>query len=47
MNFLFDFGDNWKFTVKLERVEPRGARKRPRILERHGKAPPQYPAWDE
>jgi hypothetical protein len=47
MDFLFDFGDNWRFTVKLERVEPRGARKRPRILERHGKAPPQYPSWDD
>jgi hypothetical protein len=47
MTFLFDFGDNWTFTVKLERIEPRGARKRPRILERHGKAPPQYPSWDE
>jgi hypothetical protein len=47
MGFLFDFGDSWRFTVKLERVEPRGARKRPRILERHGEAPQQYPAWDE
>jgi hypothetical protein len=47
MTFLFDFGDSWTFTVKLERVEPRGTRKRPRILERHGKAPPQYPNWDE
>jgi hypothetical protein len=47
MTFVFDFGDYWKFTVKLERVEPRGARKRPRILERHGKAPQQYSAWDE
>jgi hypothetical protein len=48
MSFLFDFGDNWKFTVKLERVEPLGSQKRPHILvERHGKAPTQYPGLDE
>ncbi|MGO9599257.1 MAG: IS1096 element passenger TnpR family protein [Isosphaeraceae bacterium] len=47
MTFRFDFGDKWQFTVKLERVEPLGAQKRPRVLESHGTAPPQYPAWDE
>jgi hypothetical protein len=48
MNLLYDFGDSWKFTVKLERIEPPGAKaKRPRILESHGKAPPQYPDWEE
>jgi hypothetical protein len=47
MTFVFDFGDNWKFTVKLERIEPSRSRQRPRIIERHGKAPPQYPDWDE
>jgi hypothetical protein len=49
MTFLFAFGDNWKFTVKLERVEPwpRGKQKRPPILESYGKAPEQYHAWDE
>jgi hypothetical protein len=49
MQLVYDFGDDWRFTVKLERVEPPGARakKRPRILESHGKAPPQYPNWDE
>ncbi len=48
MKLLYDFGDSWKFTVKLERIEPPGAKaKRPRILESHGKAPPQYPDWEE
>jgi Plasmid pRiA4b ORF-3-like protein len=47
MGFLFDFGDCWKFTVRFERVEPPDARKRPRVLERHGKAPAQYGDWDE
>jgi Plasmid pRiA4b ORF-3-like protein len=48
MNLLYDFGDSWHFTIKLERVEPPGARiKTPSILEKHGKAPKQYPDWDE
>jgi hypothetical protein len=51
MTFLFDFGNNWKFTVKLEAIEEaktggKGKRKGPRVLERHGKAPQQYPDWD-
>jgi hypothetical protein len=46
MVFVYDYGAHWKFDVKLERVEPRGNRKGPRILERHGKAPQQYPDWD-
>ena len=48
MQLLYDFGDNWQFTVKLERIEPPGAKaKGPRILESHGKAPSQYPDWEE
>jgi hypothetical protein len=44
---LYDFGDSWCFTVKLEKIEPPGAKiKAPRILESHGKAPEQYPIWD-
>src|SRR5207302_7201473 len=48
MELLYDFGDSWRFTLKLERVEPPGAKvKAPSILERHGKAPAQYPDWDD
>jgi hypothetical protein len=48
MELVYDFGDNWEFDVELERIEPAGARiKAPSILERHGKAPRQYPRWDE
>ena len=48
MQFHFDFGDDWKFDVKLERIEPPGARiKAPRIMEKHGKSPEQYPSWDD
>jgi hypothetical protein len=48
MRFLYDFGDEWEFNVQLESVEPPGRRKKtPRILEKHGKAPEQYPHWDD
>jgi len=48
MKLVYDFGDNWQFTIKLERIEPpSGRNKAPRILESHGKAPEQYPNWDE
>jgi hypothetical protein len=43
MDLTYDFGDNWHFDVKLERIDPPNARlKGPRIVERHGKAPRQY-----
>lgn len=47
MDLLYDFGDSWPFSIKLERVEPEGKLKKPKILEHHGKAPEQYPSWDE
>jgi hypothetical protein len=52
--FLFDYGDEWHFGVKLrhlsERVES-GAQY-PRVVAQEGEAPPQYPNleeedWDE
>jgi Plasmid pRiA4b ORF-3-like protein len=47
MELLYDFGDSWLFTIKLERVESPGAKvKAPRILESHGTAPAQYPDWE-
>jgi hypothetical protein len=48
MEYLFDFGDQWRFDVKLEEINPADARiKRPKILEKHGQAPPQYPNLEE
>ena len=47
--FLFDFGDEWHFGVKLVRQSPTvetGARY-PRMGARQGEAPPQYPDVDE
>jgi hypothetical protein len=48
MDRLYDFGDCWEFTIKLERIEPPGAKlKAPHILEKRGKAPRQYRDWDD
>ena len=46
--FLFDYGDEWRFGVKLARtgeIEP-GA-DYPRVVASHGQAPPQYGAEDD
>jgi hypothetical protein len=47
--FLFDYGDEWHFGVKLrhlsERAEP-GAQY-PRVVAQQGEAPPQYPDMEE
>ena len=41
--FLYDFGANWKFTVKLEQVKPPDPEiTRPIIVESHGEAPAEY-----
>ncbi len=48
MTFLFDFGDNWQFSVHLECIDPVDPQlKNPNVLEEKGKAPEQYPTWDE
>jgi hypothetical protein len=47
MNLIYDFGDSWRFTIKLERIDPPGKRRaKPKVVESHGKAPKQYPDWD-
>ena len=48
MEYVFDFGDYWQFTVELEKIEPPNPKfKRAKILESHGKAPEQYPDWED
>ncbi len=43
MEFLFDFGDCWRFTVTLESIDETDHRsKHHALLESHGKAPKQY-----
>jgi hypothetical protein len=47
-HYLFDFGDEWWHDITVEAVDaPRERGKYPRILEKHGKSPPQYPDYDE
>jgi hypothetical protein len=46
--FLFDYGDEWRFGVRLARtgeLEPGAAY--PRVVASHGAAPEQYPRFDE
>jgi hypothetical protein len=44
MTFLFDYGDEWRFRIKLIGFGQRTAKVRyPRILASKGKAPEQYP----
>jgi hypothetical protein len=51
--FLFDYGDEWHFGVRLVRTSEAPERhvRYPRVVASHGQAPPQYPAveddWDE
>lgn len=43
MMFLFDYGDDWQFLVKLIRFgEKKPKQKYPRILKKVGRAPKQY-----
>jgi hypothetical protein len=46
--YLYDYGDQHEFDVQIIAASadtPRG--RYPKIVERHGKMPPQYPDWDE
>lgn len=48
MTFLCDFGDNWQFNVRLERIETmKHRRAKPVILQECGTAPAQYRSCDE
>jgi len=47
--FWFDFGDDWKFEIKKDRsTHPPAPKTRyPRVVQRVGPNPKQYPNWDE
>ncbi len=48
MKFLFDFGDNWQFTILLEEIKTgKSIAKLPRITQKHGRSPKQYRNWDD
>ena len=47
--FLFDYGDEWHFGVKLRRLTEQAepGTQYPRVGARQGDAPPQYPALED
>jgi hypothetical protein len=48
MTYLYDFGDNWKFSVVLREVDDSDdAPAEPTILSTYGEAPEQYPLYGE
>jgi Plasmid pRiA4b ORF-3-like protein len=47
LEYVFDFGDWWKFGLQLETVVPGRGEYQGEILEAYGDAPVQYPDWEE
>ena len=47
--YLFDYGDEWRFKVKVHAINPAAPEDRdyPVLVEAIGDSPPQYPDWDE
>lgn len=46
--YLFDYGDNWQHQIDVIAIQdeiPKG--RYPKVTERVGDSPPQYPDWDE
>lgn len=48
MLFLFDYGDEWRFSVELKDIRKSEEKEsEPVVLESVGKAPKQYPSSEE
>lgn len=48
MQFLFDYGDDWRFQVEVIGLGEKVPKARyPKLLKAAGKAPPQYPTEDD
>src|SRR5829696_7304211 len=46
--YLFDFGDDWWHELTVEQTDgPVEKGRYPRVVERHGESPPQYPDADD
>ena len=46
--YWFDFGDDWWHRIDVQRVEDEGPPgEYPRVTERVGESPPQYPDWED
>jgi hypothetical protein len=47
LEYLFDFGDSWQFDLLIESIDAAAtAAKRIRVIESHGKPPPQYEFYE-
>ena len=47
-DYLFDFGDSWEHLITVEQTDGPVERGRyPRVVEKRGDSPPQYPDLDE
>lgn len=48
MLFFFDYGDSWRFITQLQTTqESTEIKVKPKVIESVGKAPEQYPDWDD
>ncbi len=48
--YLFDYGDHWLFSISKTRHKPKQPEKGgkyPRLIEKIGKNPEQYPHWED
>jgi len=45
--FIFDFGDWWEFNIWIEKIEEGKRMDDFKLIKSVGKAPKQYPDWDE
>lgn len=46
MLFTYDYGDDWKFALKLEKIDPECGVRRPAVIASAGEAPEQYPSYE-
>ena len=48
MQFLFDYGDDWRFEIEVRGFGERAkGAAYPRILAAKGPSPEQYPDWED
>ncbi|MBI4741984.1 MAG: hypothetical protein HY777_10655 [Betaproteobacteria bacterium] len=45
IDFRYDFSDDWRFVVLVEKIAPPNTIEKPTVIEKRGEAPEQY-AWD-
>ncbi len=48
--YMFDYGDHWLFRISKSRKKPKekqSGHKYPTLVSVKGKAPEQYPVWDD